>query len=153
MTRQLPGSALGVQALDAEEHQIGIPRCRHVGRRADANGLVKMNAVEDEPVTFPGVDVHGPSDQRDVGARTREHPAEISAYRAGADDGDAWQSRTHSHPISLRRLRQVNLAAGRALTSEISLLAMGGLHQDACSTSATHPACAVTRRRRIPRRR
>jgi hypothetical protein len=100
MIGQLPSRALSVQRLDAEKHQIGIVCRRDVGRCGNADGLLKIYAVQNETVALPGVDVGGSSDQCDGRTGAREHSAKIAADCAGAHDCDTRPDcRVHLQPL------------------------------------------------------
>jgi hypothetical protein len=51
VTCELSSGFLGVQALHAEEHDIGVPTCSHLRRSRNTNPLLEVDAVDQEAIT------------------------------------------------------------------------------------------------------
>ena len=59
-----------------------------VDASTESGDLGAAGVIDSQPVAFPDVHVTGPSDQRDVGTRTREHAAEVATHGSGAHNRD-----------------------------------------------------------------
>ena len=89
----------GVDGLDAEQHNIGIPRGAFAGRRLYLNVLLEIHAVEKQAVAGDGFDMPLAADQGDRRSGARQHPAKVGAYGAGAQYGNTRPRILHGHIV------------------------------------------------------
>src|SRR6266571_3672412 len=87
-----------------------------------AHALLKLQSIKEQSILFHRLDKGGAPDHHDRRTRTRQQPAEVSAHRAGANDGNfgpTLMSRSMSRSV-LYRWGETRMFPSRKLTTTFS---------------------------------